>query len=151
MQRKPAGFTLIELMVTISVLVILLTIAVPSFQEFIRGQRVKTTSFDVYSALTYARSEAMKRNGDVTITPVSSNWANGWNIAAASSTLRTQASQSASVALTGPGSVTFGRDGRASANTTIQVDPVPATASIPSRCLSVDLSGRPNSKKGTCS
>lgn len=150
MNRIQSGFSLIELMVAISIMVILMMIAVPSFQEFIHGQRVKTTSFDVFAALTYARSEAMKRNGDVTITPVSSNWANGWNIAAASATLRTQASQSTTVLLTGPASITYGRDGRANASATIQVDPNPSAASITSRCVSIDLSGRPNSKKGTC-
>lgn len=150
MKRTLSGFTLIELMVTLSVLVILLTLAVPSFQEFIRGQRVKTTSFDVFAALTFTRSEALKRNGDVTITPVSSNWSNGWNITSAATTLRSQASQPTSVVLTGPASITFGRDGRANANTTIQVDANPSAASISSRCISIDLSGRPNSKKGTC-
>lgn len=150
MKRIPSGFTLIELMVALSVTVILLTLAVPSFQEFIRGQRVKTTSFDIFAALTYTRSEALKRNGDVTITPVSNNWSNGWNITSAATTLRTEASQSTSVVLTGPASITFGRDGRADANTTIQVDANPSAASISSRCISIDLSGRPNSKKGTC-
>lgn len=151
MKRIHSGFSLIELMVALTVMVILLMIAVPSFQEFIRGQRVKTSSFDVFAALTYARSEAMKRNGDVTITPVSSNWTNGWSISAASATLRTQASQSASVVLTGPSSIIYGRDGRANAGVTIQVDANPSAASITPRCLSIDLSGRPNSKKGVCS
>lgn len=150
MRRTHSGFSLIELMVAISVVVILLAIAVPSFQEFIRGQRVKTTSFDIFAALNYARSEALKRNGDVTLTPVSSDWTNGWSIAAASSTLRTQASQSDSVLITGPGSITYGRDGRANANTTLQVDANPSAASISPRCISIDLSGRPNSKKGAC-
>jgi len=150
MRRTHIGFSLIELIVALSVMAILLAIAVPSFQEFIRGQRVKTTSFDVFAALNYARSEALKRNGDVTLTPVSSNWANGWGITAASSTLRTQASQTSSVLITGPASITYGRDGRANANATIQVDANPSTASILSRCISLDLSGRPNSKKGSC-
>jgi prepilin-type N-terminal cleavage/methylation domain-containing protein len=41
-QTHSKGFTLIELMVTLAVAGILLTIAVPSFQEFIASNRIST-------------------------------------------------------------------------------------------------------------
>lgn len=151
LQQQASGFTLIELLVTIAVMTILLMIAVPNFQEFVRGQRVKTTSFDMFAALTYARSEALKRNGDVTIAAVSGDWNQGWTVTSGSTTLRSQASLSSSVSVTaGQSSVTFGRDGRATGLTWMLVNANPSAASIPARCIRVDLSGRPNSKKGTC-
>ncbi|MFD2270066.1 Tfp pilus assembly protein FimT/FimU [Undibacterium arcticum] len=42
------GFTLIELMVTISIAAILLAIAVPSFRDFILGQRIKKTRHTMF-------------------------------------------------------------------------------------------------------
>lgn len=62
-----SGFTLIELMVTISVLAILLSIAVPSFQGFVWSSRLTATTNDLASALAMARSEAVKRATRVTV------------------------------------------------------------------------------------
>lgn len=67
-QRPPSGmvgFTLIELMVTIAVAAILLAVAVPSFRHLIISNRLTTAANDVVTALTVARSEAIKRNADV--------------------------------------------------------------------------------------
>ncbi|HJW01959.1 MAG TPA: GspH/FimT family pseudopilin, partial [Azospira sp.] len=69
------GFSLIELMVTLSVLAIVLVIAAPSFGNFVLSQRVKTASFDVVASLSFARSEAIKQNGNVTIAPTGGSWA----------------------------------------------------------------------------
>lgn len=153
-KRTALGFTLIELMITISVLIILLTVAVPSFRAFVQAQRVKTTAFDLFAAITYARSEALKRNGDVTLSAATGGWGNGWNVNAGSSTLRTQSALDSSVAITGSAtSVTYGRDGRTagSSATTLQLAANPSVSWISPRCITIDLSGRPNSKKGSCS
>ena len=72
MQYRSRGFTLIELMVVISIMAVLLGIGVPSFKSFIAGQRVKTAAGDFSLALVFARSEAIKRNADVTVTAASS-------------------------------------------------------------------------------
>lgn len=93
MKIKPLnnlGFTLIELMVTISVLAILLAIAVPSFQSFILNSRLTATTNDLASALAVARSEAVKRATRVTVCKsansgvtnptcsTAANWQDGW-------------------------------------------------------------------------
>ncbi|QSA96724.1 GspH/FimT family pseudopilin [Methylococcus sp. EFPC2] len=91
MNKHPAysGFTLIELMVTLAVAAIILSLGVPGFQEVIRNNRLTTRANDVVTALNLARSEAIKRGVQVTVcksnttasSPVcatSGSWAQGW-------------------------------------------------------------------------
>lgn len=72
------GFTLIELMITIAILAIVLGVAVPSFQDFVRRNRVTATANNLVSALALARSEAVKRATRVTV--ASGDWAGGWQV-----------------------------------------------------------------------
>lgn len=93
-KTRGKGFTLVELMVTISILAILLAIGVPNLREFILKQQVSADANTLASAIRLARSEAMKRSGVVTICPsldpaaetptcVANNttdWSTGWLI-----------------------------------------------------------------------
>ena len=56
------GFTLVELMVTVVIVAILASVALPSFNEFIRRGQIRTASEAVLNAIQLARSEAVKRN-----------------------------------------------------------------------------------------
>lgn len=62
---RAAGFTLVELMVTIAVAAILLMIAVPNFRNIISSNRLTTVANTMVNALNTARMEAIKRNGSV--------------------------------------------------------------------------------------
>ncbi len=78
---KVRGFTLIELMVTISIAAILMMIAVPSFVAFQRNSELTSAANSLLAALNSARSEAMKRNVNVFIVPADgSTWTSGWKI-----------------------------------------------------------------------
>ena len=59
------GFTLIELMVTIAIAAILLTIGVPSLTSFFDRQKVITAAEQVYSHLQQTKVEAISRSDDV--------------------------------------------------------------------------------------
>lgn len=79
------GFTLIELTVTIAVAAVLLSIAAPSFKEFMAGQRLRTVSSSLHSDLLRGRSEAINRNASIVLVPVvTGNWSKGWRICTAS-------------------------------------------------------------------
>ena len=61
------GFTTIELMVTVAILAVLTGIAAPSFTPIIERWRVRQASEELQSTFYFARSEAIKRGGNVTI------------------------------------------------------------------------------------
>lgn len=69
---RAAGFTLIELMVTISVLAILITIAIPSFTATINRNRLATSANGLVGGFQLARSEAVRRGGRVVLCPTAS-------------------------------------------------------------------------------
>lgn len=141
------GFTLIEILMTIVIVAIFLGIAVPSFVSFTASQRVKTASFDLYAALTFARSEALKRRQSVTLAPASgSDWATGWTVKVGTTTLRQQDALSG-VTLSGATSVAYRPDGRLLAGSTlgILVRPASTDANVKNRCIRVDLTGLPKS------
>lgn len=78
------GTTLIELMITLSILAIMLTIAAPSFRNYIFDNRIAAQSNDFMSSVMIARSEASKRGINVNITAASAvsgnEFGNGWNV-----------------------------------------------------------------------
>ena len=61
------GFTLIELIITLTVAGILMAIAGPSMWSFLANSRITGQTNDLISDITFARSEAIKRNGTVVI------------------------------------------------------------------------------------
>ena len=84
------GFTLIELMVTIAIVGVFASIALPSFSSLIESNRISTATNELVSNLLFARSEALKRRNNVTICPsvtqhldnascaASSDFSTGW-------------------------------------------------------------------------
>jgi len=62
LNQRNAGFTLIELMMVIVILGILAAIALPSFQAILEARRLNGASDNLYALLSYAKSEAIKKN-----------------------------------------------------------------------------------------
>jgi type IV fimbrial biogenesis protein FimT len=59
---KNRGFTLIELMITLVVLVVLISLAAPAMTSLLETRRMAGASQAVYEQLQYARTEAIKQS-----------------------------------------------------------------------------------------
>lgn len=66
-QRHSAGFTLLELMITVAVAAILLGLGVPAFTDIIRNNRLTSAANDLLHSSQVARSEALKRQARVVV------------------------------------------------------------------------------------
>ena len=91
MRTRAHGFTVTELLVTLVIVAILLSIAAPSYRDYIVESRVSAGASELVAAMQFARTEAVKRNGRVTICTsgtgtacapagTSDTWANGWMV-----------------------------------------------------------------------
>lgn len=88
-----SGFSLMELIIALAVISLLITVALPNYNEFIAKRRADTLKLSLMSALALARNEAVIRGESVLIcgipkgqtkcpeTAISpSNWSAGWSI-----------------------------------------------------------------------
>jgi len=78
--RSSRGFTLIELMVTVTVLAIVLSIAVPGFTDLMRSNSAQSQSSAIAAALNLARSEAARRGAAVAVVADANGWVQGWRV-----------------------------------------------------------------------
>lgn len=59
------GFTLIELMITISILGLMVALAMPSYSVWIQNTRIRSAAESFVNGLQLARNEAVRRNSNV--------------------------------------------------------------------------------------
>ena len=149
-------------MIVVAIAAILATVAIPGFKSLTQSQQVKNASFELYSSLNLARSEAIKRNSNVTLTlvtfPVALPTAHnefGWNIVTAGGlTLRSQAQLKGITFSPAAAAITYQRTGRttAVASPTFLIDSYGTTTPY-ARCVKIELSGMPRTYKpasGVC-
>ncbi len=150
------GFTLIEVMVTITVLSVLLVIGIPTYQRFTNTQKIKYATFDLMADLMLARSEAIKRNTSINISSLTGKcWNEGWQIKNGSVTIISHDSLDGVSIIDSVNTssncsnipiITYNSAGRLSSSViTFTIDAYPSTSSTTVRCISIDFSGRARS------
>lgn len=79
------GFTIIELMIVVTIAGILLAVSAPAFQDVISRTVVNSQARTLLSAINYTRSEAIRRNTEVALCAsttgndcVAGSWSDGW-------------------------------------------------------------------------
>lgn len=166
--KRAAGFTLTELLITMTIVGVLLGIGVPSYRYVTKADRVSAEINGLLGDLQFARSEAVKEGQPVTVCPSSdgatcladSTWNTGWLVWAdlnnsggtdpdsAGEILRAQQAFSSTDTLTSaPNTVTsvvFNREGFAPALGSVTVFTLKdATANETyTRCLTLQLTGQ---------
>ncbi|MNF51618.1 Fimbrial protein precursor [compost metagenome] len=148
--RTSRGFTLVELMIAIALLAILATVALPFYQDIIAEQRNRAVTNDLHSALVLARSEAVKRNTQITLGPVGT-WTAGWRIAspvAGQPDLLNHSLVPGITVTSAAAAITFGASGRA--NAAVEFELTSDTNVNAVRCLSLGVDGRASVEKGDC-
>lgn len=148
MLNKLLGFTLIELMVTIAVAAILLTIGVPSLISVYEGVRVNNNIAKIHDIMVFARNQAVSYGTTVNVCPFGSatscdtraDWSNGIRVyIGTDKELRAIDGFHSSDKITGSvDSLTFTSDGLSSGGTLIYC---PAGKTVESKSVIVNVGG----------
>jgi len=147
---RAAGFTMPELLTSITVVAILAAASIPGLTGLMLDTRVKTAAVDIYSTMIYARSEAIKRNANVDIVPVGGNWKNGWTVQAGTTVLKAAGPSTKGLDdITAPATITYRSDGRLTTPGTVTyVLGVSGNPNVMARRVIVDTAGRPSIRQG---
>lgn len=156
--KQQSGFTLIELMITLTLLGIILGLALPAITDFAIKQRVSAQANEMMLSLAFARSEALKRNQDVRVIPrtgTAAGWSDGWCVGPASinscnhaDVVRIFTSANGvnitSSGIANPPILVFRRDGTTTQNNTALsiTSPNLKATGASARCITLNLQGR---------
>jgi type IV fimbrial biogenesis protein FimT len=153
------GFTIIELMITVLLLGVMLTIAVPSFSAIFKQNRLAAQTNTILSSLNYARGETINQNTNVVLAPITAgtNWSAGWTTSVNGTVLRNFEGFENAALTSSQATISY------RANGTILPPPLPATnitlTVIPTDCptgnsdirvITIALSGQATSATGVC-
>ena len=156
------GFTLIELMVTASILVILTLVAAPSFNEAFLSNKLASYANNFVASAHLARSEAIKRNATVTLCrsadaatcATTGGWQQGWIVKSGTTVVQQQAALSSDYLLTGNVySVAFQASGAGANSATLKLCRATPSPGSQDREIKIDATGRTSVNKtatGTC-
>jgi type IV fimbrial biogenesis protein FimT len=78
--RPTAGFTVIELIITVAVLAILVAVATPSFRELSLNNRTTSATNNLLADLALARNEAVKTARIGYVSAAGGDWSAGWAV-----------------------------------------------------------------------
>lgn len=165
--RGPRGFTLVELLVTLAVAAVMLGLALPAMDNFLDQRRHTARINDFVAAVNYARSEATKVGGPVSVQAVNAadndnEWGPGYCVVVGTPgdcdppVLRSfepinDATLNGTGGLDGVSTITFNSRGMLTLGAVGSVDLCGADAAEdPGRRLDLTLIGRASTEELTC-
>lgn len=77
---KHTGFTLYELIITVAIIAITLSIATPAFNKTIQNTRTKTATLALLDAIETTRSTAVFHNQTTILVTTKNKWHEGWTL-----------------------------------------------------------------------
>ena len=142
------GFTLIELVIVVVMIAILSALAFPSMRSFIVRNRVRDAASDIFIVLNQARSEALKRNVTITLSPITAgSWLSGWHIVdpvTGGDLEAHQPLQAINMSMTGPANVRYQSTGRLTVAAAVAFNISASSGSYTASArVAIDPSGRP--------
>lgn len=114
-KRNLKGFSLIELMVGLSIFIILTLASIPALRDIVQNQRISSVADNLYFFLQNARSEAVKRNANIYVSFVTGDsWCYGMNIGSACSCSTLNSCTLGTVSASSPGQISLSTSGLSS-------------------------------------
>lgn len=80
MHGTTQGFTLVELLITVTTLGILSSLAVSNLNHLQQSQQLRSASQSLWSHLLLARTEAVKRHSPIIVVATGGHWTAGWRM-----------------------------------------------------------------------
>lgn len=74
------GFSLIELIVAISLTATVLTLGIPAMRDMVSKSRLETTLHDFHAHISTTRNTAIMHGRRITMVPLGSSWSDGWQV-----------------------------------------------------------------------
>jgi type IV fimbrial biogenesis protein FimT len=78
--KKNTGFTLLELVMSMAIVAIMVTMAIPSMLSTVSDSRLTSQANGLVLSLNAARSESIKRGKIVAVGRTSTDWRDGWQV-----------------------------------------------------------------------
>lgn len=172
--KRTQGFTLVELLVTLLVATLLLTLGVPAMRDFVLDGRIVAATNDFVTSVNLARATAIKqqRNAQICVsttwnnippTPPTctggTNWTDGWvvwvdqdadTVLDLNEVLRVGENQTGGTSLAGAASTLFQYDATGFVNAGDTVDVCDGRAGETGRRITVAATGRVNMSRRVC-
>jgi type IV fimbrial biogenesis protein FimT len=157
--RVNSGFSIVELMIAITIVAILLTMAVPTFKDASLASQLRSSANNLLSSARLARSEAIKRNVPVTLcvstngtTCAGGGWEQGWIVMTGGAVLHRQYAAPRGYRIIETGgqtSLTFPPWGAGATPATLTVCRASPSTGAQERVISIDASGRADVRRTT--